>query len=77
MSGFKNITVSNCNIQRATEDNFRQWYRALPWLGATGTAVLSGIALEAVDGGGYRESIVAPAYYAPASHASFANYAFS
>lgn len=51
MSGFKNITVSNCNIQRAKEDNFRQWYRALPWLGATGTAVLSGIALEAVDGG--------------------------
>lgn len=51
MSGFKNITVSNCNIQRAQEDNFRQWYKALPWLGGTGTAVLSGIALEAVDGG--------------------------
>lgn len=57
-SGFKNITVTNCVIQKATEDNIRQWYRTVPWLGTTDKTVISGIALEAVDGGVMEQIIV-------------------
>ena len=37
---FKNITINNCVVRGASEDNFRKW-----------NSVISGIALEVVDGG--------------------------
>lgn len=57
-SGFKNITVTNCVIQKATEDHIRQWYKTVPWLGTTDKTVVSGIALEAVDGGVMEQIII-------------------
>jgi polygalacturonase len=50
-SGFRNISVSNCVISKASEDRIRQWYRTEPWLGVRDKTVISGIALESVDGG--------------------------
>jgi polygalacturonase len=49
--GFKNIAVSNCMIQQASEDNLRRWHEKEPWMGTTDKTVISGIALESVDGG--------------------------
>ncbi len=51
LSGFKNITVTNCVIQKASEDRIRKWHKTKPWLGTTDKTVISGIALESVDGG--------------------------
>ncbi|MBC9930065.1 glycoside hydrolase family 28 protein [Chitinophaga qingshengii] len=51
-SGFKNIAVSNITIHKASEDNRRHWKKTFPWMGITAdTTVISGIALEVVDGG--------------------------
>ena len=50
-SGFKNVSITNCVIDRASEDNIRQWYKNYPWLGTKEKTVVSGIALESVDGG--------------------------
>lgn len=53
-SGFKNISYSNCMIGKASEDNFRKHNQNynLSWAGIqTSPSVISGIALESVDGG--------------------------
>lgn len=53
-SGFKNISYSNCIISKASEDNFRKHNQNynLSWAGiTTSPSVISGIALESVDGG--------------------------
>ena len=47
--GFKNILVENCTVKEASEDNFRFWQSKLSFITAPRT-VLSGIAIEAVDG---------------------------
>lgn len=50
--GFRNITVSNCALHKASEENRRHWKQHFPWMKLTGdTTILSGIALEVVDGG--------------------------
>lgn len=56
-SGFKNITISNCVIDRASEDNIRQWHKNYTWLGTQDKTATAGIALESVDGG-HLEKIV-------------------
>lgn len=48
--GFRNITVSGVEIHRASEDNFRHWAQTLKGITAPVT-VISGIAIELVDGG--------------------------
>lgn len=48
--GFRNITISNITIHRASEDNFRRWSTKIPGITAP-TTVISGIAVEMVDGG--------------------------
>lgn len=54
-TGFKNITYTDCIIEKASEDNFRKHYEnnKLSFCGITlqGPSVISGIALESVDGG--------------------------
>lgn len=50
LGGFRNITVSNCVVHRAKEDNIRHWSRQLKHVTADVT-VLAGIAIEMVDGG--------------------------
>jgi polygalacturonase len=57
-SGFRNISVSNCVLSAATEDRIRQWYRTEPWLGVSGKTVISGIALESVDGGVMEDIVI-------------------
>ena len=57
-AGFKNITVTNCVITKASEDHIRQWYRTEPWLGTTDKTVISGIALESVDGGNMEQIMI-------------------
>jgi polygalacturonase len=47
--GFRNIAISNCIIHKASESNIRNW-RSIRGVSAD-TTVLSGIALEVVDGG--------------------------
>lgn len=50
--GFKNIQVSNCQLSKASEDNFRHWAANMAWSGVTSNyAAVSGIAVESVDGG--------------------------
>ncbi len=52
--GFKNIAFSNCVIRKASEENFRHWrtHPEAAFIRVTqDTSVISGIALEAVDGG--------------------------
>lgn len=52
--GFKNIAISNCVIRKASEENFRHWrtHPETAFIRVTqDTSVISGIALEAVDGG--------------------------
>lgn len=52
--GFKNINISNCKISAGSVDKFRKWRNnsSLSWLGiAKDITAVSGIALEAVDGG--------------------------
>ncbi|MFL5743416.1 MAG: glycoside hydrolase family 28 protein [Niastella sp.] len=50
LGGLKNLTVSNCTIKRASADHIRQWQKKLAFIEQPVT-VISGIALEAVDGG--------------------------
>lgn len=52
MSGFQHVSISNCVVYKASEDNRRHWQKAHPWMGiASERSVISGIALECVDGG--------------------------
>ena len=47
---FRNISISNCVIRKASENNIRSWRKMLRGITAD-TTVISGIALEVVDGG--------------------------
>ncbi len=49
-TGYRNVTVSNITIRRASEDNFRHWSTKIKGVTAP-TTVISGIAVEVVDGG--------------------------
>lgn len=49
-AGYRNVTVSNITIRRASEDNFRHWSTKVKGITAP-TTVISGIAVEMVDGG--------------------------
>jgi polygalacturonase len=49
-TGYRNVTVSNVTIRRASEDNFRHWSTKIKGITAP-TTVISGIAVEVVDGG--------------------------
>jgi len=48
--GFKNITIQNCVLRRATESNFRHWHKSIGGVTDSITGI-AGIALEIVDGG--------------------------
>lgn len=48
--GFRNISVTDCVIKRPAEDQIRQWHKHLEGIDS-GHTVISGIALESVDGG--------------------------
>ncbi len=52
-AGFKNVSYTDCVIEKASEDNFRKHYEKLTWCGITlqGPSTISGIALESVNGG--------------------------
>jgi len=50
LTGFRNISISNIAVRHATEDNIRHWSTKLEGITAPIT-VISGIALEMVDGG--------------------------
>lgn len=47
--GFRNIRMENCVIKAAAEDNVRHWQQVLKYIELP-TTVISGIALESVDG---------------------------
>ncbi|MDP4292787.1 MAG: glycosyl hydrolase family 28 protein, partial [Bacteroidota bacterium] len=47
--GFKDITISNCVIHRASESNLRKWSSKFKNV-SSDTTCLSGIAIESVDG---------------------------
>ncbi len=49
IGGAKNIRISHCSISKASEDHFRHWQQGLKFIGEP-VSVVSGIALEAVDG---------------------------
>lgn len=53
-AGFRNINISNIAIHAASEDNIRHWKRTLTGIAADRT-VISGIAIEDVDGGQSRQ----------------------
>jgi len=46
---FKNFKISDINIHKASADHIRQWQKNLKFIGLP-TTVISGIALESVDG---------------------------
>lgn len=48
--GYRNITISNIALHRASEDNFRHWSTKYPGITAP-TTIISGIAIEVADGG--------------------------
>jgi polygalacturonase len=48
--GFRNISVNNCIVKRPVEDQIRQWHKQIEGIDS-GHTVISGIALESVDGG--------------------------
>jgi hypothetical protein len=48
--GFRNISVTNCVIKRPVEDQIRQWHKHIEGIDS-GHTVISGIAIESVDGG--------------------------
>ena len=48
--GYRNVSISNITIRRASEDNFRHWSTKIKGITAP-TTVISGIAVEVVDGG--------------------------
>lgn len=50
VGGWKNVSISNITVRRASEDNFRRWQTKLQGITAPVT-VISGIAIEVVDGG--------------------------
>jgi len=49
IGGAKNIFITSCSITRASEDNFRHWQQTLHFIDKP-ISIISGIALEAVDG---------------------------
>ena len=49
-TGYRNITISNITVRAASEDNFRHWSTKIKGVTAP-TTVISGIAVEVVDGG--------------------------
>ena len=50
--GFKNINISNCKVSAGSVDQLRKWKNSVSWAGITkDITAVSGIALEAVDGG--------------------------
>jgi len=48
--GYRNVSISNITVRAASEDNFRHWSTKVKGITAPVT-VISGIALEVVDGG--------------------------
>ena len=54
-TGFRNITYTDCVIEKASEDNFRKHYEnsklAFCGINMEGPSVISGISLESVNGG--------------------------
>jgi len=48
--GYRHVTISNITVRHASEDNFRHWSTKIKGVTAPVT-VISGIALECVDGG--------------------------
>ena len=48
--GFRNISISNCVVRKAAESNIQDWPSRITGLSSDPT-VISGIALEVVDGG--------------------------
>ena len=48
--GYRNVSISNITIRHASEDNFRHWSTKVKGITAP-TTVISGIAVEVVDGG--------------------------
>lgn len=50
IGGLKNVSISNCIIHKASVDGIRQWQKNLKFIDQP-TTVISGLALEAVDGG--------------------------
>lgn len=50
LGGLKNVSISNCIIHKASVDRIRQWQKSLKFIDQP-TTVISGVALEAVDGG--------------------------
>ena len=50
VGGWRNVSISNITVRRASEDNFRRWQTKLTGITAPVT-VISGIAVEVVDGG--------------------------
>jgi polygalacturonase len=49
IGAFKNFKISGINIHKASADHIRQWQKNLKFIGLP-TTVISGIALESVDG---------------------------
>ncbi|MBS1566678.1 MAG: glycoside hydrolase family 28 protein, partial [Bacteroidetes bacterium] len=49
MGGFRNVYISHCSIEKASADHIRHWQQNLRFIQQPVT-VLSGIALESVDG---------------------------
>ncbi len=49
-AGFRNIAISNCAIRRPAQPSTRKWAEMIPGV-SSDTTVISGIALEIVDGG--------------------------
>lgn len=50
VGGWRNVSISNITVRHASEDNFRRWQTRLKGITAPVT-VISGIAIEVVDGG--------------------------
>jgi polygalacturonase len=53
LGGLQNVDIANCTIRKASADHIRHWQRNLQFIGQPVT-VISGIALEAVDGADIR-----------------------
>jgi hypothetical protein len=49
-TGFRNVAISNCVIRRPSESAHRQWSKSIKGV-SNDTTVISGLALEVVDGG--------------------------
>jgi polygalacturonase len=55
--GFKNISISNCVIRRPSESTQRNWSKSIKGV-SSDTTVISGIALELVDGGAMNQVVI-------------------